>query len=143
MSTGFLTLENIAERITANAIGPAQHFASWIDSRKRDYYEVSPEMEPDIDLFWGYCFDLNAFFISQNVKMSVKTAILQMEEYRFEQGKPHAEAVAFAVAQHHTYRRLFIETLLRFYLAKQESLPESLPDMDINATVEFLQQCPR
>jgi hypothetical protein len=140
MTVGFLTAQNLREKITANAIGPSQSFPSWINTSNCGYYEVAQEMEPDFGEFWGYCVELDVYFISQNVKNSIKSAILQMEDYRIEGTHSHAEAVAFAVSQPQKYRSLFIEALLRFYRAKQHALEDS-KDEDIDATVELLKSC--
>ncbi len=135
----FVTEEDLALRIAAHSLGRLK--VTSFDGSKQLYDLVGDEMEPNMPMFWGYCPEHGAYFISESVFASMRSLVLAMEHHRRTNNRSHAEAVVFTFAQRIKDKQRLITTLCEYYGALQLWLEhgEETPLLrDISATMKIL-----
>jgi hypothetical protein len=136
MST-FLAEAGLAQRIASHNTERGT-FRSWEERTQCAYDVVDQSMEPSRSVFWGYCEEHKAFFISTSVSPIVRIAILQIEEYRRSHKVPHLTAVQFGLSQPTNIPPVALEGTLHTFYAEAWD-PDTSTD-DIIATEQYLAQ---
>ncbi len=119
-------------------------FLSLRNGQRNKYFLVKPNMEPDREFFFGWCQNLEAFYISSDVPVACQVPVLQMIHHRTEVDLSHLESVQFAQGKFTgTVLTQLTSTLRSFYREEAADILESGGQLnstqeDIVATAAFL-----
>lgn len=109
------------------------------------YYVVDGTFNPDMGICFGYDPSNDAFFISDNIPVSIRILILQIEWRRLNcaQHQSHNQALRISIESmpNNQDKRLLVITLVEFYknlCLHFEHGEETLESRDVHAALDYL-----